>query len=202
MIRFREADRADVPQVVALLRDDMLGQSREADDMSIYLTAFDGMQKEGGNRLIVGEDGDGAIVATYQITLISGLSLRAARRAQIDKWAEWAKLNVAMNFTVPVFWRVVRTPPAQRDGTAITVALAVLEDKLAIAEAQIANHGFLAGPAFTLADIQLGHVLYRYFDIDIPRADLPALAGYAARLAKRPAYREHVMVGYEDLRVE
>ena len=84
MIRFREADRADVPQVVALLRDDMLGQSREADDMSIYLTAFDGMQKEGGNRLIVGEDGDGAIVATYQITLISGLSLRAARRAQIE----------------------------------------------------------------------------------------------------------------------
>ncbi|MEO3413702.1 GNAT family N-acetyltransferase [Roseovarius sp. CAU 1744] len=84
MIRFREADRADVTQVVALLRDDMLGRSREADDMSIYLTAFDGMQKEGGNRLIVGEDGDGAIVATYQITLISGLSLRAARRAQIE----------------------------------------------------------------------------------------------------------------------
>ena len=126
----------------------------------------------------------------------------AQARAEVDKWAEWAKLNVAMNFTVPVFWRVVRTPPAWRDNAAIADALAVLEDKLAIAEAQIATHGFLAGPAFTLADIQLGHVLHRYFDIDIPRADLPALAGYAARLANRPAYREHVMVSYEDLRVE
>jgi len=122
-------------------------------------------------------------------------------RAQVDKWAEWAKLNVAMNFTVPVFWRVVRTGAAERDATAIAGAVAALESWLAIAEAQLARHDFLAGPDFTLADIQLGHVLFRYYDIDIPRAPLPALAAYAARLAARPAYREHVMVSYEELRL-
>lgn len=120
--------------------------------------------------------------------------------AEVDKWAEWAKLNVAMNFTVPVFWRVVRTPTARRNDAAIQKALAALQAKLAIAEAQLALHPYLAGADFTLADIQLGHVLFRYFDIGIPRPPLPALADYAARLAERPAYREHVMVGYEELR--
>jgi glutathione S-transferase len=37
-------------------------------------------------------------------------------RTRIDKWAEWSKINIALNFTAPVFWRVVRTAPADRDG--------------------------------------------------------------------------------------
>ena len=37
------------------------------------------------------------------------------RRAQVDKWAEWAKINIALNFTSPVFWQVVRTAPKDRN---------------------------------------------------------------------------------------
>ena len=80
---FRLAGVADVPAVVALLRDDMLGQAREGLDMDDYIAAFHQMQSEGHNHLIVGES-DGRIVATYQLTFIRGLSLRAARRAQIE----------------------------------------------------------------------------------------------------------------------
>lgn len=83
MILFREARRDDVPAVVALLADDTLGSAREGADMAPYLAAFDAMQAEAGNRLIVGEYA-GRIVATYQLTLISGLSLRASRRAQVE----------------------------------------------------------------------------------------------------------------------
>lgn len=121
-------------------------------------------------------------------------------RTEVDRWAEWAKINVALGFTGPVFWRVVRTPPAKRDPAAIATALAALEEKLAIADRRLADHPYLAGPDVTLADIQFGHVLYRYYDIDIPRADLPALRVYYDRLTARPAYRTHVMVSYEDLR--
>lgn len=124
-----------------------------------------------------------------------------AARAQIDKWAEWAKINVAMAFTGPIFWRVVRTAPAARDPAAIAAAIAALAPKLAIAEAQFARHPFLAGPDFTLADIQFGHVLYRWFDIDIARPDLPGLRRYYERLTARAAFRAHVMVSYEALRV-
>lgn len=80
---FREAERADVAAVVALLSDDALGSTRESDDLAPYLAAFDALQAEGSNRLIVGKV-EGRIVATYQLTFISGLSLRAARRAQIE----------------------------------------------------------------------------------------------------------------------
>lgn len=80
---FRPATRADVPAVVALLADDLLGRTRESDGMAPYLAAFDAMQAEAGNRLIVGEIGV-RIVACYQISFLSGLSLTAARRAQIE----------------------------------------------------------------------------------------------------------------------
>lgn len=82
-VHFREARRADVAAVVDLLMDDCLGSSREGEDLEVYLTAFDAMEAEGNNHLIVGEAA-GQIVATYQITFISGLSLRASRRANVE----------------------------------------------------------------------------------------------------------------------
>ena len=124
-----------------------------------------------------------------------------AARVQIDKWAEWSKINVALNFSGPIFWRVVRTAPRDRDPMAIRKALAVLGGYLDIAEAQLGRGAFLCGEDFTLADIQFGHLLYRYFDIAIDRSERPALRRYYGRLTERPAYREHVMVSYEELRV-
>ncbi|MEM7021703.1 MAG: glutathione binding-like protein, partial [Pseudomonadota bacterium] len=121
-------------------------------------------------------------------------------RAEIDKWAEWAKINVAGGFTVPVFWRVVRTPPSQRDPTATKKALARLGKFLGVAETRLAAHPYLAGEHLTLADIQFGHCLYRYFDIDIERAAFPSLLSYYEALTARPAFRERVMVSYEELR--
>ena len=76
-----------------------------------------------------------------------------------------------MNFTGGVFWPVVRTAPKDRDEAALAAALRTLGRFLDIAEKQLAGRAFLCGDALTLADIQFGHVLYRYFDIAIPRAD-------------------------------
>lgn len=123
-----------------------------------------------------------------------------ATRTDIDRWAEWAKLNIALGFTGPVFRRVVRTPAARRDTGAIAAALAALAVNLRIAEARLSRHDWLAGDDFTLADIPFGHVLHRYFDLDINRPDMPALAAYHTRLTRRPAFREHVMVSYDALR--
>lgn len=83
MIRWRFATRDDVAAIVALLADDPLGAGREKVELSPYLAAFEAMQRDAGNHLIVGEQ-DGAVVATYQITFIYGLSLNATRRAQVE----------------------------------------------------------------------------------------------------------------------
>lgn len=44
-------------------------------------------------------------------------------RTEVDRWAEWSKQNIALGFTAPVFWRVVRTPAAERDPQAIAAAV-------------------------------------------------------------------------------
>jgi glutathione S-transferase len=124
-----------------------------------------------------------------------------AKRAIVDQWAEWAKINVTLGFTGPVFWRVVRTAPSKQDKLAIDQAVAELDRTLDIAEAQLSLTPFLAGDAFTVADIQFGHVLYRYFDIDITRPERPQLKRYYEALRVRPAFAEHVVVSYEELRV-
>lgn len=38
---FRPAKRIEVPEIVALLRDDILGQGREGDSLAPYFQAFD-----------------------------------------------------------------------------------------------------------------------------------------------------------------
>lgn len=124
-----------------------------------------------------------------------------AERAVVDKWAEWAKLNFASIFIPAVFWPLVRIAPSKRDFAAIDAALKSVEAELAIADAVLAKTLYLAGGAFSLADIQLGHCLYRYYDIDVTRAELPNLAAYYHRLQTRPAFPSQVMVSYDELRV-
>ncbi len=121
-------------------------------------------------------------------------------RAPIDQWTEWSKLNIALKFTAPIFWQVVRTPKERQDPDKIQQGVTTFEKNLGIAEKRLSTHEYLAGPHFTPADIQFGHVLYRYYDMPIKRAALPAVQAYYTRLTQRPAYQEHVMVPYEELR--
>ena len=82
-IVFRQATPDDVMAAVALLRDDGLGSVREIGSEDEYLAAFDAMMASPGNLLMVGEQGS-EIVATYQFTLIPGISLKGALRAQLE----------------------------------------------------------------------------------------------------------------------
>lgn len=125
----------------------------------------------------------------------------AVSRALVDQWAEWSKINIALGFTAPVFWKVVRTAPSKQDPVAIAAALELLHVKLAIADRQLASNEYLAGPQLTLADVQFGHVLYRYFDIDIERQSLPNIERYYSMLKSRADYQRSVMISYEELRV-
>jgi len=83
MMIFRDARREDVPEIVALLADDMLGAARETDVDDAYWTAFDQIAADGRNWLVVGEI-DGRIAGTLQLTLLPGLSRHGMLRAQIE----------------------------------------------------------------------------------------------------------------------
>lgn len=80
----RRATRDDVPAIVAMLRDDPLGATREsAPDDPAYLTAYEAIAADPHQWLVVGVR-SGEVVATLQLTVIPGLSRRGARRALIE----------------------------------------------------------------------------------------------------------------------
>lgn len=123
-------------------------------------------------------------------------------RSIVDQWAEWAKINIALGFTGPVFWKVVRTAPSRQDPELIAENLKLLDRYLTIANRQLSGNEYLTGEKITVADIQFGHVLYRYFDISISRAAHPNIERYYNMLAERKDYQRCVMVSYDELRVD
>jgi glutathione S-transferase len=114
-------------------------------------------------------------------------------RAPVDMWAEWGKTTLQSSFMRPVFW------PALSGGAPDERALAAFEKNLDILEAKLVDGPWLLGRDFTLADIEVGLPLYRYFTVDLARSDRPAIAAYYARLCERPSYAD-VMVPYDILR--
>jgi glutathione S-transferase len=121
-------------------------------------------------------------------------------RADVDRWAEWAKINIILPFGGQVFMPMIFQKPEVRNTAALEASLKALTAKFQMAEARLALHPYMMGDTLTLADIHMGNILYRYFTLDIARADLPALQAYYDRLCARPAYAEHVMVSYDALR--
>lgn len=82
----RVATAADLPAVVRLLADDVLGALREQPGDPLpeaYGTAFAAMQAQGGNDLLVATL-DGAVVGCLQLTIVPGISRRGALRAQVE----------------------------------------------------------------------------------------------------------------------
>lgn len=121
-------------------------------------------------------------------------------RAQVDVWAEWGKHTWTRAFNEPVFWAHYRVPEEQRDVAAVTAAVARFEGLMDVVAPRLASGGFVVGEALSLADIWLGHVLHRYFTLDIARDPHPEFVAYYERLCQRPAYRDHVMVDYSELK--
>jgi glutathione S-transferase len=120
-------------------------------------------------------------------------------RARVDMWAEWGKNELAQAFTVPIFWSRARTAAKNRDEAALAVAVTRFNAYLARLGDQLADRLFVCGNKFSAADITIGHLLFRWFTIDVPRDANPAVDAYYHRLTARPAYRDHVMVDYSIL---
>ncbi|QUD89237.1 glutathione S-transferase family protein [Phenylobacterium montanum] len=121
-------------------------------------------------------------------------------QSQVDKWIEWAQTALLPTFVGGIFWGYYRTPEAQRDHAAIRSSLAACGTLMGLLDSELTSRPFVAGDIFTLADIAAGSMFYRYYGLDIERPDLPNVAAWYARLQDRPAYREHVMVPFDDLK--
>jgi GNAT superfamily N-acetyltransferase len=82
----RRAERADLPAIVGLLADDVLGRGRETisdPPAEEYVAAFDAISSD-PNQLLAVMAEDSRVVGTVQLTFIPGLSRRGALRGQIE----------------------------------------------------------------------------------------------------------------------
>jgi len=86
-IKFRKAYEKDVSKIVAMLADDALGKTREnfkeplPDD---YVKAFEQINADPNQELIVVENEQLEIIGTLQLSFIQYLTYRGGIRAQIE----------------------------------------------------------------------------------------------------------------------
>lgn len=97
--RLRHATQADLPQILELLADDQLGATREdISEMAPYERAFEAIDGDPAHLLVVGELVEpgapaGAVVATFQLSFLPGLSRRGAWRSQLEAVRVSARLR-------------------------------------------------------------------------------------------------------------
>lgn len=83
-LAFRDAQRADLPAIAALLSDDALGAGRDGPEhLPAYAAALEAVQAQAGNSIIVAVLGS-ELVGMLQLTIIPGLSRGGMLRAQIE----------------------------------------------------------------------------------------------------------------------
>lgn len=113
---------------------------------------------------------------------------------------DWSQTSLQRDFLTGVFWGWHRTPPEQRDGPAVEVALAACVRHFRLLDKVLADRPFLSGDALGLADIPVGTHLYRYYELEIDRPQTPNVEAWYARLRERPAYRAHVMIPFGEMK--
>jgi glutathione S-transferase len=115
-------------------------------------------------------------------------------RALAERWMDW-QLSILVVPVSIVFQNLIRRPPAERDPDAIARNLREANRALALLDAHLASHAYVAGDAFTMGDIPVGATAHRWLEIPgIERPPFEAVRAWRARLAERPAFRRHVQL--------
>ena len=87
-MKIRKALRTDVPAIIAMLANDKLGKTRERYEEplpSFYYAAFDLIQKDPNQELVVLEDQNAQIMGTLQLSFLQYLTYQGGIRAQIEQ---------------------------------------------------------------------------------------------------------------------
>lgn len=112
-------------------------------------------------------------------------------RADLERWMDWQQTVQNITFT-PVFWGLVRTPPSDRDQSAIDAAVIQSIAAMQILEAHLQGRNWIGGDKLTMADFPVGPNIHRFFNLPFDRPDLPNLKKLYDRMCGRPAYNKNI----------
>ena len=119
------------------------------------------------------------------------LPANPAERATVEQWMDWqaGELNNSWRYA---FMALVRNSPAHTDRAAIADSIVNWNRHMGILDAQLSKTAsYVAGPAFTLADIVLGLSANRWGMTPMERPHFPALSDYLERLGQRKGFQVH-----------
>jgi len=132
-----------------------------------------------------------AIVRYLALTFDGASSLYPTEpktRAGIERWLDWV-LSTLQPAERPLFWGLVRTPPAQRDMAALQKAADENGKLWAMIDTQLIERDYLEGDAFSLADLIIGCYARRWFGVEgIVRPDLTNLERWYGVISRRPGF--------------
>ncbi len=110
-------------------------------------------------------------------------------RARVDQWMDWQASDLNRSWSY-AFMALVRESPAHRDRAAIEASCRDWARFMGILDRRLEQAGgYVAGAAFSLADIPVGLSVNRWFSTPFDKPELPAVAAYYDRLAERAGYR-------------
>jgi len=112
-------------------------------------------------------------------------------RARVDQWMDWQATDLNRSWSY-AFMALARQSPAHRDEGAIEASCRDWARFMGILDQRLAATGaYVAGDAFTLADIPVGLSVNRWFETPFDKPALPAVAAYYDKLAQRDGYRQY-----------
>ena len=118
----------------------------------------------------------------------------SADRAKCDMWMDW-QLTELVGDMVPVFHGLIRKPPEERDMDVINAARDSWAGKWAILDDHLSRNDYVGGNRFTMADIPIAPLAYRWYELPIEREEFGNLKRWYKAMCARPAFQKHVMIG-------
>ncbi|WP_299484219.1 glutathione S-transferase family protein [uncultured Roseibium sp.] len=153
---------------------------------------------------VLEEDGqalpESSAILRYLMRKYGGHPTDPMAAAQIERWVDMSKQHIYQPLIPTIFWQTIRTTADERDNKGVASAAATLKQSMKVFEGLIEGP-YVGGETLNLVDYQIGGLLYRYYELDFERADLPGLRAYYDRLCERPAYRDNVMIDFMGMKV-
>ena len=108
----------------------------------------------------------------------------ARSRAEVGRWMDYQLSTVRQNVHV-----LMRGTPDAAQKARVSQNIA---DAMQVVEKTLERRDYLAGSDFTVGDIPLGIMAFRWSILDVTRPPMPAIEAWFARLKERPAFQTHV----------
>jgi len=112
---------------------------------------------------------------------------------EAEKWMDWQLTTPYADINY-IFWGMVRNSRAHQNPQRQSEAISNLDGYWAIVDQALDGRDYLLGSEFSMADIPLGCLMWRWQNLQIPRAHFEHLEAWHERLKARTAFQENVML--------